>query len=191
MASGNTGTAGYPCQYARHRATEHREGPEQRRARTRRIADTEKAAFASLAAFYKKGAGYAAIMNTRRKTIGYSLADSPAGMAAFYYDKFAAWSSSGENALQSSLAAKDRNGAAGVLSNLAALHYQMGDLALSEHMFRQAIEEFRKVGNPDGVATSLSNFAASRLMQGDLAGSQEITEKSRSRNTKRSKIRRG
>ena len=59
------------------------------------LSDTEKSAFASLDAFYKKGAGYAAIMNTRPQTIGYSLADSPSGMAAFYYDKFAAWTYSG------------------------------------------------------------------------------------------------
>jgi pimeloyl-ACP methyl ester carboxylesterase len=55
----------------------------------------EKAAYASLAAFYTKGAGYAAIMNTRPQTIGYALADSPVGMAAFFYDKFAAWTYSG------------------------------------------------------------------------------------------------
>lgn len=57
----------------------------------RSLTPAERAAFASLDAFYKKGAGYAAIMNTRPQTIGYSLSDSPAGLAAFYYDKFAAW----------------------------------------------------------------------------------------------------
>jgi hypothetical protein len=44
-----------------------------------RLADVEQAAFVSLDAFYKKGAGYASIMNTRPQTIGYGLADSPAG----------------------------------------------------------------------------------------------------------------
>jgi pimeloyl-ACP methyl ester carboxylesterase len=31
------------------------------------------------------------------QTIGYSLADSPAGMAAFFYDKFTEWTYSGKN----------------------------------------------------------------------------------------------
>jgi pimeloyl-ACP methyl ester carboxylesterase len=59
------------------------------------LSTVEKAAFTSLDTFYKKGAGYASIMNTRPQTLGYSLSDSPAGLAAFYYDKFAAWTYSG------------------------------------------------------------------------------------------------
>jgi pimeloyl-ACP methyl ester carboxylesterase len=59
------------------------------------LSSAEKAAFAALNAFYSKGAGYAQIMNTRPQTLGYGLADSPAGLAAWFYDKFAAWSYSG------------------------------------------------------------------------------------------------
>jgi pimeloyl-ACP methyl ester carboxylesterase len=59
------------------------------------LSDVEQAAFAQLDAFYKKGSGYAAIMNTRPQTLGYGLADSPAGLAAWAYDKFAAWTYSG------------------------------------------------------------------------------------------------
>lgn len=59
------------------------------------LTDAEKAAFASLDAFYTKGAGYAQIMNTRPQTLGYALSDSPAGLAAWIYDKLAAWSYSG------------------------------------------------------------------------------------------------
>jgi pimeloyl-ACP methyl ester carboxylesterase len=44
---------------------------------------------------YKKGAGYAGIMVTRPQTLGYSLADSPVGLAAWFYDKFADWTYSG------------------------------------------------------------------------------------------------
>jgi pimeloyl-ACP methyl ester carboxylesterase len=51
----------------------------------------EKAAFLSLDNLYKKGGGYAAMMVTRPQTVGYGLADSPAGQAAWMYDKFAAW----------------------------------------------------------------------------------------------------
>jgi pimeloyl-ACP methyl ester carboxylesterase len=59
------------------------------------FSDAEKVAYAGLDAFYRTGFGYADLMNTRPQTLGYSLADSPVGMAAFYYDKFAAWTQSG------------------------------------------------------------------------------------------------
>ncbi len=59
------------------------------------LSSAEKAAFASLDAFYKKGAGYSAMMKTRPQTLCYGLADSPAGQAAWNYDKFAAWTHSG------------------------------------------------------------------------------------------------
>ena len=59
------------------------------------FSDTEKAAFASLEYFYRKGFGYAEMMNTRPQTLGYGLADSPVGMLAFFYDKFAEWTYSG------------------------------------------------------------------------------------------------
>jgi pimeloyl-ACP methyl ester carboxylesterase len=59
------------------------------------FSDAEKTAFAGLEYFYRKGFGYAEMMNTRPQTIGYSLADSPVGMLAFFYDKFAEWTDSG------------------------------------------------------------------------------------------------
>ena len=51
----------------------------------------EKRAYVQMNALYTKGGGYAGIMVTRPQTIGYSLADSPAGLAAWFYDKFADW----------------------------------------------------------------------------------------------------
>ncbi|MFJ8009905.1 epoxide hydrolase family protein [Streptomyces fagopyri] len=51
----------------------------------------EKAAYNKLAAFYKTGSGYSAMMVTRPQTVGYGLTDSPVGLAAWMYDKFAAW----------------------------------------------------------------------------------------------------
>jgi pimeloyl-ACP methyl ester carboxylesterase len=55
------------------------------------LSEDEKAIYAELDAFNKTGAAYAAIMGTRPQTIGYSLDDSPVGLAAFIYDKFADW----------------------------------------------------------------------------------------------------
>jgi pimeloyl-ACP methyl ester carboxylesterase len=59
------------------------------------FSEAEKTAFAGLEYFYRKGFGYAEMMNTRPQTLGYGLADSPVAMAAFFYDKFAEWTHSG------------------------------------------------------------------------------------------------
>jgi len=55
----------------------------------------EKAAFDALSAFFSKNAAYGAMMVTRPQTLGYALTDSPAGMAAWMYDKITQWTFSG------------------------------------------------------------------------------------------------
>jgi pimeloyl-ACP methyl ester carboxylesterase len=55
------------------------------------LSASEEAAFAQMAALYTQGSGYAEIMVTRPQTVGYALADSPVGLAAWFYDKFADW----------------------------------------------------------------------------------------------------
>jgi len=55
----------------------------------------ERAAFDKLEDFYKNSSGYSAMMVTRPQTLGYALADSPVGQAAWIYDKFATWTYSG------------------------------------------------------------------------------------------------
>ena len=59
------------------------------------LTDAERAAFAQLDSFYRHSSGYSAMMVTRPQTLGYALADSPAGLAAWFYDKFATWTYSG------------------------------------------------------------------------------------------------
>jgi pimeloyl-ACP methyl ester carboxylesterase len=59
------------------------------------LSAAEQAAFAQLDTFYKKGCGYSAMMLTRPQTLGYGLTDSPAGLAAWIYDKFAEWTYTG------------------------------------------------------------------------------------------------
>jgi len=56
-----------------------------------RLSAKERAAFDQLEAFYRDNSAYAAMMNTRPQTIGYSLVDSPVGMAAWMYEKIAQW----------------------------------------------------------------------------------------------------
>jgi pimeloyl-ACP methyl ester carboxylesterase len=55
----------------------------------------EKAAYDALSFFFKRNAGYGAMMVTRPQTVGYALTESPAGLAAWMYDKFAQWTYSG------------------------------------------------------------------------------------------------
>src|SRR5882762_1433712 len=52
----------------------------------------EKAALAKLVAYGESGSAYARLQGTRPQTIGYSLADSPVGQAAWIYEKLAQWS---------------------------------------------------------------------------------------------------
>jgi len=60
----------------------------------------ERYAFDKLEAFYRDNAAYAAMMNTRPQTIGYSLVDSPVGMAAWMYEKISQWTYSGGDPLK-------------------------------------------------------------------------------------------
>lgn len=59
------------------------------------LSDKEKAAYDQLSTFFKKNGAYGAMMTTRPQTVGYGLSDSPAGLAAWMYDKFAQWTFSG------------------------------------------------------------------------------------------------
>ncbi|EJZ22523.1 epoxide hydrolase 1 [Rhizobium sp. Pop5] len=58
------------------------------------LTSQERQAFRSLSTFFGRNAAYGALMVTRPQTIGYSLSDSPAGLAAWMYEKFAQWSDS-------------------------------------------------------------------------------------------------
>jgi pimeloyl-ACP methyl ester carboxylesterase len=50
------------------------------------LSEKERAAFDSLDTFFKKYMAYGAIMGTRPQAIGYALADSPVGLAAWIFD---------------------------------------------------------------------------------------------------------
>jgi pimeloyl-ACP methyl ester carboxylesterase len=58
------------------------------------LSGPERTAYQSLSAFFGRNAAYGAMMVTRPQTIGYSLSDSPAGLAAWTYEKIAEWSDS-------------------------------------------------------------------------------------------------
>jgi pimeloyl-ACP methyl ester carboxylesterase len=54
----------------------------------------ERRAYNVLSAFFDRNAAYGAVMVTRPQTIGYALADSPSGLAAWTYEKIAEWTDS-------------------------------------------------------------------------------------------------
>ncbi|CAG2129631.1 epoxide hydrolase family protein [Cupriavidus plantarum] len=58
------------------------------------LSASERDAYESLRVFFGRNAAYGAMMVTRPQTIGYSLTDSPSALAAFTYEKIAAWSDS-------------------------------------------------------------------------------------------------
>lgn len=58
------------------------------------LSASEREAFQSLSTFFGRNAAYGAMMVTRPQTIGFPLADSPSGLAAWIYEKFAQWSDS-------------------------------------------------------------------------------------------------
>ena len=52
----------------------------------------ERKIFVDMENFDKQGSAYGRLQNTRPQTIGYALADSPVGQAAWIYEKLHAWS---------------------------------------------------------------------------------------------------
>jgi len=65
------------------------------------LTDDELAAFNSLGTFFTKNGAYGAMMTTRPQTVGYGLSDSPAGLAAWMFDKFNQWTYSDGDAERS------------------------------------------------------------------------------------------
>jgi epoxide hydrolase len=61
------------------------------------LTDEEKESVARFQAYVAQGSGYAEQQRTRPQTLGYGLADSPVGQAAWIYEKFHGWSE-GSNA---------------------------------------------------------------------------------------------
>jgi pimeloyl-ACP methyl ester carboxylesterase len=58
---------------------------------TKNLSPAEQQAVAALARFQTQENGYFLEQSTRPQTIGYALADSPVGQAAWIYEKFYAW----------------------------------------------------------------------------------------------------
>jgi eukaryotic-like serine/threonine-protein kinase len=79
-----------------------------------------------------------------------------------------------ENAMEISIAEKNPNGEAMMRTDLAALYFERGDLPRAESMWRQALKQFRQVGNTGGAATTLLNLSAVALLQGEIAVAKQL-----------------
>jgi DNA-binding winged helix-turn-helix (wHTH) protein/TolB-like protein/Tfp pilus assembly protein PilF len=81
-----------------------------------------------------------------------------------------------ESARRGAVDAADRNSEAIMLTDLAVLYFEQGDIARSEAMLLTAISQFREVGNQDGIATAMSDLGSTHLQQGDLIQARKFLE---------------
>ncbi|WP_183799268.1 epoxide hydrolase family protein [Mycoplana azooxidifex] len=65
------------------------------------LTEEERTAYDALSTFFTRNGAYGTMMTTRPQTVGYGLTDSPAGLAAWMYDKFNQWTYSGGDAERS------------------------------------------------------------------------------------------
>ncbi len=68
----------------------------------------------------------------------------------------------------------DRNGEAKELNDLAYISIQQGKLAESKELFKQALAQFRSIGNDAATAATLANLGITVYGEGDLAGAYRM-----------------
>lgn len=112
------------------------------------LPDKEKLALAALQKFNKDGAGYSVIQSTRPQTLGYGLTDSPAGQAAWIFEKFAAWTDSQGDPL--TVLSYDE-----ILDNIM-LYWLPGNAASSARLYWESLRNF--AADPTDLPTGCSIF---------------------------------
>ena len=60
------------------------------------LTEREQGALAAMQHYHQHDSGYSKQQSTRPQTLGYGLADSPAGQAAWILEKFWAWTDCGD-----------------------------------------------------------------------------------------------
>jgi epoxide hydrolase len=113
----------------------------------------ERQALAGRADFGRWGRGYSRQQATRPQTLGYGLADSPAGQCAWITEKFAAWSDSGGD--------PERAFGRDALLDNVSLYWLTDSAAPSARIYWEAGREAGGNSAPaNGVPTALSVFPA-------------------------------
>ena len=110
----------------------------------------ETIAYEAFRNFAAGGSGFRAIMGTRPQTIGYSLADSPVGLAAWFYEKFAEWADTdGE---PESVLTKDE-----MLDDIT-LYWLTNTAASSARLYWEDSAHKTKVGGEVSIPAAVSRF---------------------------------
>ncbi len=110
------------------------------------LTDAEKRSLASLQQYASQGNGYAQQQKSKPQTLGYGLADSPVGQAAWIYEKFQGWSDAADD--PESVFTPDA-----LLDNI--MLYWLGNAgASSARLYWESFESFggRSVTVPTGVS---------------------------------------
>jgi pimeloyl-ACP methyl ester carboxylesterase len=127
------------------------------------LTDVEREMVSAMARHRTVGRGYSEIQGTRPQTLGYALADSPVGQAAWIYEKYKEWSDCGD----------DPAGAFGMdrLLDTASLYWLTNTGASSGRMYWQNRTRDTRVTVPVPTAISLfpkEMFRSSRRFAGRL-----------------------
>jgi pimeloyl-ACP methyl ester carboxylesterase len=112
----------------------------------------EEGALAALRAHRTDGAGYSMQQATRPQTVGYALADSPAGQCAWIVEKFAKWSDCGQN--PENAFTRDE-----MLDNVT-LYWLTDTAASSARLYWESQASVRASSEPLEVPASFSAFPA-------------------------------
>jgi pimeloyl-ACP methyl ester carboxylesterase len=109
------------------------------------LTTAEQATVASMHYYQDSDSGYAKLQGTRPQTVGYALADSPAGQAAWIYEKLQAWTDN-DGLPESAL---DRD----AILDLISLYWFTNSAASSARLYWESADAFKaqKLDLPVGV----------------------------------------
>lgn len=112
------------------------------------LTPAEQAALADMQRYMAEGNGYSTQQATKPQTIGYALTDSPAGQAAWIYEKLAAWTDSG--GVPETVLSRDA-----MLDDIM-LYWLPGTAASSARLYYESFRNFP--ADPVSVPTACSIF---------------------------------
>lgn len=117
------------------------------------LTEAEQASVAAMKFYRSSDSGYAKQQRTRPQTLGYSLTDSPAGQAAWIYEKFYAWTDNRG-------APEDALSRDAMLDNIM-LYWLPATAASSARLYWESLAFFRtqKLGLPVGVTIYPKEFS--------------------------------
>jgi epoxide hydrolase len=110
----------------------------------------ELATLQVMATHQQWGTGYSQEQKTRPQTIGYSLVDSPVGLAAWILEKFWAWTDCDGN--PENVLTRDE-----LLDNVSWYWFSKSG-ASSARLYWESFDEFATAGGPVHVPTGVTNF---------------------------------